>query len=129
MNQIQSVKSNYPLMIRFQGVDNYSIEQKACHSCFRRLQCESCPFYTCHKKRKSVKKTTSLANNSLKIVKRKPGQAESFGDRKYIERLFRAMATIRNIVSFMLVQKKPIKALYGSGQNLRSAADSGYECA
>jgi len=57
--------------------------------------------YTCNKRKKGIKKTTSIADNFLKIVKRKLRQAESFRDKECTGLLFRAMANIRNFVPFL----------------------------
>jgi len=57
--------------------------------------------YTVHKRRKGIKRTTSLVDNFLKIVKRKLRQAESFRDRNWAAVLLRAMANVRNFVPFL----------------------------
>ena len=56
--------------------------------------------YTAHKSRSGITKTTSLADNFLKLVKRKLRQAESFRDQESTGILFRAMANVRNFVPF-----------------------------
>jgi hypothetical protein len=56
--------------------------------------------YATHKNRKGIKKTTSLVDNFLKIVKRKLRQVESFRDQESTGLLFRVMANIRNFVPF-----------------------------
>ncbi|MCP4100721.1 MAG: hypothetical protein GY750_04750 [Lentisphaerae bacterium] len=66
--------------------------------------------YTCHKRRDGIKKTTSLADNFLKIVKRKLRQAESFRDQECTGTLFRAMANVRNFVPFMSGAKNAHKS-------------------
>lgn len=66
--------------------------------------------YTCHKRRSGIKKTTSIADNFLKIVKRKLKQVESFRDKEYAAILFRAMANIRNFVPFMSSAKNAHKS-------------------
>ena len=57
--------------------------------------------YTAYKSRKGIKKTTSIVDNFLKIVKRKLRQAESFRDRTWAGVLLRGMANVRNFVPFM----------------------------
>ena len=57
--------------------------------------------YTCHKMRSGIKKTTSLVDNFLKIVKRKLRQVESFRDKECTRLMFRAMANVRNFVPFL----------------------------
>ena len=57
--------------------------------------------YTAYKNRKGIKKTTSIVDNFLKIVKRKLRQAESFRDRTWTGILLRGMANVRNFVPFM----------------------------
>ncbi len=57
--------------------------------------------YTVWKRRRGIKKTTSLVDNFLKIVKRKLRQAESFRDRKCTSYFLRALANVRNFVPFM----------------------------
>ncbi len=57
--------------------------------------------YTVYKRRKGIKKTTSLVDNYLKIVKRKLRQAESFRDRNWTAAFLRSMANVRNFVPFM----------------------------
>ena len=78
--------------------------------------------YTCHKKRKGIKKTTSLVDNFLKIVKRKFRQVESFRDKEYTKLLFRAMANVRNFVPFMSgaknAHKSPFMLAQGETFNL-----------
>ena len=66
--------------------------------------------YIVHKRRKGIKKTTSLVDNFLKIVKRKLRQAESFRDRNWTGILFRAMANVRNFVPFMSGAKNAHKS-------------------
>jgi len=57
--------------------------------------------YTAHKIRSGIKKTTSLVDNFLKIVKRKLRQVESFRDKECTCLMFRAMANVRNFVPFL----------------------------
>jgi len=57
--------------------------------------------YTVNKNRNGIKKTTSLVDNFLKLVKRKLKQSESFRDPRRTGILFRAMANLRNFVPFM----------------------------
>ncbi len=52
-------------------------------------------------KRKDIAPTTSIVDNFLKIVKRKPRQAESFRDPESAGCLFRAMANARNFLPFL----------------------------
>ena len=56
--------------------------------------------YACHKNRKGIKKTTSIVDNFLKIVKRKLRQVESFRDQESASLLFRATANVRNFFPF-----------------------------
>ena len=78
--------------------------------------------YTAHKKRSGIKKTTSLVDNFLKIVKRKLKQVESFRDRHWTAMLFRAMANARNFVPFMSgaknAHKSPFMLANGETYNL-----------
>ena len=79
-------------------------EHAFCHSLFRPVIEEikkNAVRYTVNKKRSGIKKTTSLVDNFLKIVKRKLRQSESFRDRRMTGILFRAMANLRNFVPFM----------------------------
>jgi len=62
---------------------------------------KSAVHYTVCKRRNGIKKTTSLVDNFLKIVKRKLRQAESFRDPNWAKLLLRAMANVRNFVPFM----------------------------
>ncbi|MCP4217795.1 MAG: hypothetical protein GY765_24350 [bacterium] len=66
--------------------------------------------YTVHKRRSGIKRTTSLADNFLKIIKRKLRQAESFRDRNCTAVLFRAIANVRNFVPFMSGAKNSHKS-------------------
>ena len=66
--------------------------------------------YTCNKSRKGIKKTTSIVDNFLKIVKRKLRQVESFRDRECTALLFNAMANIRNFAPFMSGAKNAHKS-------------------
>ncbi len=72
--------------------------------------------YTCNKSRKGIKKTTSIADNFLKIVKRKLRQVESFRDKECTELLFQAMANIRNFVPFMSGAKNAHKSPFMMAQ-------------
>ena len=79
-------------------------EQAFCHSIFQpiiEVIKKNAVRYTVNKKRNGIKKTTSLVDNFLKIVKRKLKQSESFRDRRMTGILFRAMANIRNFVPCM----------------------------
>ncbi len=62
---------------------------------------ENAVHYTSHKNRKGITKTTSVADNFLKVVKRKLRQAESFRDQECTRIMFQAMATVRNFVPFL----------------------------
>lgn len=66
--------------------------------------------YTIHKKRKGIRKTTSLVDNFLKTVKRKLKQVESFRDRDWTSILFSAIANVRNFVPFMSGAKNAHKS-------------------
>ena len=83
---------------------------------------EDGPHYTCHKRRKGIKKTTSLVDNFLKTVKRKLRQVESFRVQESTEILFRAMANVRNFVPFMTnaknSHKSPFMLAQGEAFNL-----------
>jgi len=57
--------------------------------------------YTSHKKRNGITETTSMADNFLKIIKRKLRQVSSFRDKNYAKIFFQATANIRNFVPFM----------------------------
>jgi ribosomal protein L17 len=62
---------------------------------------EDAVHYSMHKRRSGIKKTTSLVDNFLKIVKRKLRQSESFRDQRSTAFLLRAMANVRNFVPFV----------------------------
>ena len=66
--------------------------------------------YTSHHKRNGLTKTTSIVDNFLKIVKRKLRQVESFRDQDCTRTLFRAMATVRNVVPFLSGAKNAHKS-------------------
>lgn len=66
--------------------------------------------YIVHNRRKGIKKTTSLVDNFLKIVKRKLRQVESFRDRHWTAILFRAMANTRNFLPFFSGAKNAHKS-------------------
>jgi len=57
--------------------------------------------YTSHKKRNGITTTTSMADNFLKIIKRKLRQVSSFRDKNYAKIFFQATACIRNFVPFL----------------------------
>ncbi len=57
--------------------------------------------YTAHIQRKGITKTTSIADNFLKIVKRKLRQVESFRDKLYASFTFKGMANVRNFLPFL----------------------------
>ena len=83
---------------------------------------ENAVHYTVYKRRNGIKKTTSLVDNFLKIVKRKLRQAESFRDRDWASVLLRAMANVRNFVPFMPgaknAQKSPFVMANGTTYDL-----------
>ncbi len=62
---------------------------------------ENAVHYTSHKSRKGITKTTSIADNFLKVVKRKLRQVESFRDQECTRIMFQAMASVRNFVPFL----------------------------
>lgn len=66
--------------------------------------------YTVYKRRNGIKRTTSLVDNFLKIVKRKLRQAESFRDRVSTADLLRAIANVRNFVPFLSGAKNAHKS-------------------
>ena len=66
--------------------------------------------YTAYRNREGIKKTTSIVDNFLKIVKRKLKQAESFRDRDWAGILFRAMANVRNFMPFTSGSKNAHKS-------------------
>ena len=57
--------------------------------------------YSAQKIRSGIKKTTSIVDNFLKIVKRKLRQVESFRDKECTRLMFRAMANVRNFFPFL----------------------------
>ena len=67
-------------------------------------------YYASHKIRRGIKKTTSIADNFLKIVKRKLRQVESFREEESAGLLFRAMANVRNFVPFTSGSKNAHKS-------------------
>jgi hypothetical protein len=66
--------------------------------------------YTSHKKRNGITTTTSIADNFLKIIKRKLRQVGSFRDRECAKIFFKATANIRNFVPFMPGSKNAHKS-------------------
>jgi hypothetical protein len=66
--------------------------------------------YTVNKRRNGIKRTTSLVDNFLKIVKRKLREAESFRDRNWTAVFLRALANVRNFVPFMSGAKNAHKS-------------------
>ena len=66
--------------------------------------------YTSHKKRKGITTTTSMADNFLKIIKRKLRQIGSFRDKDYAKLFFNAAANIRNFVPFLSGAKNAHKS-------------------
>jgi hypothetical protein len=67
-------------------------------------------YYASHKIRQGIKKTTSIADNFLKTVKRKLRQVESFREQESAGLLFRAMANVRNFVPFTSGSKNAHKS-------------------
>ncbi len=57
--------------------------------------------YTSHKNRNGITTTTSMADNFLKIIKRKLRQVSSFRDKDCAKLFFKAAANIRNFVPFL----------------------------
>jgi len=66
--------------------------------------------YTSHKNRKGITQTTSMADNFLKIIKRKLRQVQSFRDKNYAKLFFQASANIRNFVPFLSGAKNAHKS-------------------
>ena len=62
---------------------------------------ENAARYTSHKNRKGITETTSMADNFLKIIKRKLRQVQSFRDKDYAKLFFQTSANIRNFVPFL----------------------------
>ncbi len=83
---------------------------------------ENAVHYSAYKIRSGIKKTTSLVDNFLKIIKRKLKQAESFRDPKSATFLLRAIANTRNFVPFMPsaknAHKSPFMLAQGSTYDL-----------
>lgn len=67
-------------------------------------------YYASHKVRRGIKKTTSIVDNFLKIVKRKLRQVESFRNGESAGLLTRAMANVRNFVPFKSGSKNAHKS-------------------
>lgn len=78
--------------------------------------------YTSHKNRKGITTTTSMADNFLKIIKRKLRQVQSFRDKNYAKLFFQASANIRNFVPFLSgaknAHKSPFMLAGGETYNL-----------
>ena len=78
--------------------------------------------YTSHKNRKGITQTTSMADNFLKIIKRKLRQVQSFRDKDYAKLFFQASANIRNFVPFLSgaknAHKSPFMLAGGETYNL-----------
>ena len=71
---------------------------------------ENAVHYSVYKRRSGIKKTTSLVDNFLKIIKRKLRQSESFRDQRSTSFLLRAIANARNFVPFMSNAKNSNKS-------------------
>ena len=78
--------------------------------------------YTSHKNRNGITKTTSMADNFLKIIKRKLRQIRSFRDKNCAKFFFQASANIRNFVPFLSgaknAHKSPFMLAGGETYNL-----------
>ncbi|MCP3966232.1 MAG: hypothetical protein GY718_07740 [Lentisphaerae bacterium] len=78
--------------------------------------------YTSHKKRKGITTTTSMADNFLKIIKRKLRQVGSFRDKDCTKLFFNATANIRNFVPFLSgannAHKSPFRMAGGEAHGL-----------
>ena len=66
--------------------------------------------YTSHKNRNGITTTTSMADNFLKIIKRKLKQVGSFRDKDCAKLFFNATANIRNFVPFVSGSKNAHKS-------------------
>ncbi len=66
--------------------------------------------YTSHKSRNGITTTTSMADNFLKIIKRKLRQVGSFKDKDCAKLFFKATANIRNFVPFLSGAKNAHKS-------------------
>jgi hypothetical protein len=97
---METANSERTLRIRIDMAGESAFEHPAAAPVIEELK-KSAVHYTVHNKRSGIKKTTSIVDNFLKIVKRKLRQAESFRDSNWAGLLFRAMANVRNFVPFL----------------------------
>ena len=71
---------------------------------------ENAVHYTSHKNRNGITTTTSMADNFLKIIKRKLRQVGSFRDKDCAKLFFKATANVRNFVPFVSGSKNAHKS-------------------
>jgi hypothetical protein len=71
---------------------------------------ENAVHYTSHKNRNGITTTTSMADNFLKIIKRKLREVSSFRDKDCAKLFFKATANIRNFVPFLSGAKNAHKS-------------------
>jgi len=118
---LQSSESSVELKLNLNALDDEGFEHPLLRRRIDELRANAV-HYTSHNKRKALRKTTSMVDNFLKIVKRKLRQVQSFRDQKCTERLFRAMANVRNFVPFLSgaknAQKSPFMLAQGQTYDL-----------
>lgn len=97
---LSTANSGITLKKRIEELNDPSVDHPKVRSALDELK-KNAVHYTVYKRRNGIKRTTSLVDNFLKIVKRKLRQVESFRDRESTAALLRAMANVRNFVPFM----------------------------
>ena len=97
---LDTAASSVVLKLRLKALTDQAFAHPLLRHCVEELR-NNAVHYTCPKKRKGLRPTTSLVDNFLKTVKRKLRQVESFRDQTCTRALFRAMANLRNFVPFL----------------------------
>ena len=94
---------------KLKSLDDEAFEHPLLKSRVNELR-ENAVRYTSHKNRNGITTTTSMADNFLKIIKRKLRQVGSFKDKDCSKLFFKAAGNIRNFVPFLSGAKNAHKS-------------------
>ena len=114
---LQTSTSQIGLQVKLKALDEVAFRHPLLQERLVELE-KNASHYTCHHKRKGIRKTTSIVDNFLKLVKRKLTMAESFRDKEYTRILFQALANTRNFIPFLPGAKNAHKSPFMLAQGI-----------
>jgi len=106
---LKTAASAASMKAKLKSLDDEAFEHPLLKSRVNELK-ENAVHYTSHKNRNGITTTTSMADNFLKIIKRKLRQVGSFKDKDCAKLFFKATANIRNFVPFLSGAKNAHKS-------------------